>query len=241
MGDRGISNQSMTGHGPSSHRSLDLERLNTEELQISPTTSHQSPGNRPPVTGHQTLYQPISSETHASGMFTSNQPNSSRVLLLLEPDFSNMSDPSVVVELLGNNWRSDNRQISQASLSGRTSMRDQPRNKNKIKKRRRHRSSSTSSSSRSASSDSRRTQAVQNPDILQPEEVTNVQTITPEQTLLHPSKDSGSESEMETWSFDRAINEVFRLLPPELCPRSAEEHTVAKPLSGIEHLKRLHY
>ena len=106
---------------------------------------------------------------------------------------------------LGNNWRSDKRQISQASLSGRTSMRDQPRNKNKIKKRRRHRSSSTSSSSRSASSDSRRTQAVQNPDILQPEEVTNVQTITPEQTLLHPSKDSGSESEMETWSFDRAI------------------------------------
>ena len=54
--------------------------------------------------------------------------------------------------------------------------------------------------------------------------------------MLRPSKDSGSESEMETWSFDREINEVFRLLPPELCPRSTEEHTAAKPLSGIEHL-----
>ena len=41
---------------------------------------------------------------------------------------------------------------------------------------------------------------------------------------------------METWSFDRAINEVFRLLPPELCPRSTEEHAQAKPLSGIEQL-----
>ena len=27
------------------------------------------------------------------------------------------------------------------------------------------------------------------------------------------SKDTGSESEAETWSFDKAINEVFRLLP----------------------------
>ena len=41
---------------------------------------------------------------------------------------------------------------------------------------------------------------------------------------------------METWSFDRAVNEVFRLLPPELCPRSTEEHTPARPLSGIEQL-----
>ena len=27
---------------------------------------------------------------------------------------------------------------------------------------------------------------------------------------------TGSESELATWSFDRAINEVFRLLPQEL-------------------------
>ena len=31
-----------------------------------------------------------------------------RVLLPLEPDFSNMSDPSVVIEPPVNNWRSDN-------------------------------------------------------------------------------------------------------------------------------------
>ena len=58
--------------------------------------------------------------------------------------------------------------------------------------------------------------------------------------MQHPSKDSGSDSEIETWSFDRAINEVFRLLPPELCPRPSEEHTPAKPLSGIEHLMESH-
>ena len=49
------------------------------------------------------------------------------------------------------------------------------------------------------------------------------------------SRDTGSESELETWSFDRAINEVFRLLPQELCPKPMEENTPAKP-PGIEHL-----
>ena len=49
-------------------------------------------------------------------------------------------------------------------------------------------------------------------------------------------KDSGSESDWETWSFDRAIIEVFRLLPQEFCPRLPEENTPTKPLSGIEHL-----
>ena len=50
------------------------------------------------------------------------------------------------------------------------------------------------------------------------------------------TKDSGSESNSETWPFDRAINEVFRLLPEELCPKPTEENTPTKPLSGIEHL-----
>ena len=78
MGDTEISNQSMTDHRPSSHRSLDLERLNTGESQFSAATDHLSQGNWPPIPGHQTLYQPITSETHARGMeFTSNQPNSS--------------------------------------------------------------------------------------------------------------------------------------------------------------------
>ena len=54
------------------------------------------------------------------------------------------------------------------------------------------------------------------------------------------SKDTGSKLKADIWSFDRAINEVFRLLPQELCPKSTEEHTSAKPLSGIEHLMESH-
>ena len=50
------------------------------------------------------------------------------------------------------------------------------------------------------------------------------------------SKDSGSDSEVEAWSFDKAVNEVFRLLLQELFPKLSEEHTPAKPLSGIEQL-----
>ena len=53
---------------------------------------------------------------------------------------------------------------------------------------------------------------------------------------MQQPRDSGSESVSETWSFDRAINEVFRLLPQELCPRLTEENTHTKPLLGIEHL-----
>ena len=77
-------------------------------------------------------------------------------------------------------------------------------------------------------------QAVQDPQVPQPKEEPNIQTMTPEQVIFRPSRDSGSDSESETWSFDRAINEVFRLLPPELCPRQTKEHAPAKPLSGIE-------
>ena len=77
--------------------------------------------------------------------------------------------------------------------------------------------------------------------MLQPAEITNVLTVwQPEHTLQCSTKDSGSDSEIETWSFDRAINEVFRLLPLESCPRPTEEHTLAKPLSGIEHLMESH-
>ena len=180
--------------------------------------------------------------------FTNNSTSSKRVLLPLELDFSNMSDPSVVVEPPHNNWRSDDRQVSQTSRSGRISKRDQSRNKHKSKKkrsrkskrskhsnkkmRRRYTSSSSSSLSDNQSHDYGRykrsrhsPRTAQNPSILQPVEITNVQTIPqPEQTLQRSTKDSGSESEIETWSFDRAINEVFGLLPLELCPRPTEEH-----------------
>ena len=81
--------------------------------------------------------------------------NSKRVLLTLEPDFSNMSDPSIIIEPPDNNWRSDNRRFSDFPLWT-YFRRDQSRSKHKSKKRRRRRLSSTSSSSRSASSDSRK-------------------------------------------------------------------------------------
>ena len=51
-----ISSQSMTGHRPSSLRSLDLENLNTGENLYSPATSQLA-------TGQQTLYQPTSPRT----------------------------------------------------------------------------------------------------------------------------------------------------------------------------------
>ena len=117
------------------------------------------------------------------------------------------------------------------------------RSKHSRKKRRRYISPSSSSSvSHSQVRDYGRyqrnkysPQAVQNPQVLQPEEVSNIQTMTPELVIPRPSRDSGSDNEMETWFFDRAINEVFRLLLPELCPRQTEEHTSAKQ-SGIEQL-----
>ena len=288
VGDIETSSLPITGHRPSSHRSLDLERLNLAEIQESLTSGHdRSPGSRPPVTGHQNIIQPSTSESHTFGTeFTSKQSSTSRILLPLEPDFGNISDPSVVIEPPCHNWRSDNnndnyRQIHQTSLSGRRSRRDQSRDKHRSKKRRRWRSASTSSSSTYTSSDSRKRkskrskhshkkrkrrytslsssssssvshnhvhdygryqrsryspQAVQNPQSLQPEEIPNVQTMTPEQTSPRPSRDSGFDTEMETWSFDRAINKVFRLLPQDLCPRPTEEHAPAKPLSGIEQL-----
>ena len=56
MGITQFSSQSVTGHQPSSHWSLDLENLNTGENQYSPATGQ-------PVTSHQTLYQTIVSGT----------------------------------------------------------------------------------------------------------------------------------------------------------------------------------
>ena len=77
-------------------------------------------------------------------------------------------------------------------------------------------------------------QVAEVPSTLQPAETTNVTPISQSDNVAqHSAKDTGSE-------FDRAINEVFRLLPQELCPRPAEEQTSAKPLSGTEHLMKLH-
>ena len=53
---------------------------------------------------------------------------------------------------------------------------------------------------------------------------------------MQTNKDSESETETEIWSFDRAINEVFRFLPAELCPKTQQEQIPTKPFSGIGHL-----
>ena len=86
-------------------------------------------------------------------------------------------------------------------------------------------------------------QVVQTPTLIQPEE-TNFSQITNQPinydqiqpNLTQQNKESDSETESEVWSFDRAINEVFLLLPPELCPKTQQDQAPLKPLSGIEQL-----
>ena len=60
--------------------------------------------------------------------------------------------------------------------------------------------------------------------------------IHSDDVVQQSSKDTDSESEAEIGSFDSAINEVFILLPQELCPTSTEDNITAKALSGTEHL-----
>ena len=207
-----------------------------------------------------------------------NPASSSRQINPLEPDFSQVSDLSVMIEPPNSN---------DLSIS-RPSRKDQSKREHKSKKRRRHRSSSSSiSTSRSDSlSSSRRkknskrskhshkkrrrrsmmppsssnssqsqldigryTRAHKSPQVaqtttpIQPEE-TNFSPITNQPinydqfqpNLTQQNKESDSETESEVWSFDRAINEVFRLLPPELCPKTQQDQAPLKPLSGIEQL-----
>ena len=93
-------------------------------------------------------------------------------------------------------------------------------------------------------------QVAETPTSLQPAEHVNITpnvpeipiNITPQLTenVLLGTKVSGSDSEAEVWSLDKAINEVFRLLPPELCPKTTQEKTPSKPQLGIEHLMESH-
>ena len=109
-----------------------------------------------PVARHQSTYQtPVSSlhaigseykvanQTHLGSEHSfSNEPQnpatSNRVLLPIEPEFSQMSDPSIIIDQPSNTWRSNDRRTSQ-----RRSRRDQPKRKHKSGKRRRHRSPSS--------------------------------------------------------------------------------------------------
>ena len=207
-----------------------------------------------------------------------NPASSSRQIIPLETDFSQVSDPSVMIEPPNS---------TDLSIS-RPSRKDQSKREHKSRKRRRHRSSSyfistsrsdslssslqkknskrskhshkkrrrrsmtPSSSSNSSQSQldigrytraHKSPQVVQMPTPIQPEEtnfspVTN-QPINYDQfqpNLTQQNKESDSETEYEVWSFDPAINKVFRLLPPELCPKTQQDQAPLKPLSGIEQL-----
>ena len=78
------------------------------------------------------------------------------------------------------------------------------------------------------------------PSMLQPiRTIAETPKIHSDNVVQQTSKDTGSKSEAEIWSFDRVINEVFRLLRQESCPKLSEKQTPAKPLSGIEHLMEL--
>ena len=207
-----------------------------------------------------------------------NPSTSSKQLIPFEPDFSQMSDPSVMIDP----------PISTDVSQTRPSLKEQSRRDHKSKKRRRHRSSSSSSStsrSNSLNSSTRKknpkrskhshkkrrrrlmtpssasntfqsqidfgrykranksSQVVQTPVPVQPQETNfipvNTQPINIDEfqpNLPQTYKESDSETETEIWSFDRAINEDFRLLPAELCLKTQQDQAPAKPLSGIEHL-----
>ena len=54
------------------------------------------------------------------------------------------------------------------------------------------------------------------------------------------SKELDSESEPDSWSFDKAINEVFRLLLEDMCPKMSKNPSPSKCLSAIELLMESH-
>ena len=114
-----------------------------------PVTGHQAPVNLGTVIMHHSIgnEHQLANQSHmGSEQSFSNEPQnptaSKRVLLPLEPDFSQISDPSIIIDPPSNTWQSTDRHTSQT----RRSRRDQPKTKQRTKKRRRHRSSSSSSS-----------------------------------------------------------------------------------------------
>ena len=177
-----------------------------------------------------------------------NPASSSRQIIPLEPDFSQVSDPSVMIEPPNSN---------DLSIS-RPSRNDQSKREHKSKKRRRHRSSSSSistsrsdslsssrrkkNSKRSKHSDKKRRRRSMTPSSSSNSSQSQLdigrytRAHKSPQVVQTPSLIQPEETKSEVWSFDRAINEVFRLLPPELCPKTQQDQAPLKPLSGIEQL-----
>ena len=136
--------------------------------------------------------------------------------------------------------RSSSSSYSSTSISLGSHKRSKKSKRSKhVHKKRRRRSMSPSSSSQSTQSENdfsryKRVkitpQVAETPLPIQPAEPIHItpvnispvniaQNVT--ESIPQTTKDSGSDSEAEIWSFDRAINEVFRLLPQELCPKNS--------------------
>ena len=158
--------QVFTSQQITSHRSLsDYQAPGTRQL----ITRHQSLVNQSLGIGHQSVHQalvithqtsdkndPVANKINRSSeqLFPRDPQNSSaskRVLLPLEPDFSQMSDPSIIIAPPSNTWVSEDKHTS-----SRHSRRDLPKNRHNTKQRRRYRSLSSSSSSRSSSDSHKR-------------------------------------------------------------------------------------
>ena len=144
-------------------------------------------------------------------------------------------------------YKSKKRRRHQSSSSSSSTSRSDPLNSSRRKKKskrskhshkkRRRRSMTPSSSSNTSQSQidigrykraKKSLQVVQTPVPIQPEEPSfnpvNTQPINIDEfhlNLPQMNKESDLETETEIWSFDSAINEVFRLLPAELCPASS--------------------
>ena len=117
------------GNWPPVNRSLVIHPQNNKSLPVTGQPVVSQINTSQSITGHQSsiCISDFSTfvDTHAIGMkFTKNKSNlgsehsyghesqnstntSRRLLLPLEPDFSNMSHPSVVIEPPDNNWRSE--------------------------------------------------------------------------------------------------------------------------------------
>ena len=74
-------------------------------------------------------------------------------------------------------------------------------------------------------------QVAEAPVPMQPLEPTNINPVNIQPVNIQPVSIGQDVSENLA-----QINEVFWLLPEELCPKTQQEHTPAKPLSGIEQL-----
>ena len=94
-----FSSQSITGHRPSSHQSLDRKYQHRGK---SIFTGHWSPVYPPPVIR---LFINLHLVRLMPWAWNSLIITQKRVSLPLEPDFSNMSDPNVVIEPSDNKWR----------------------------------------------------------------------------------------------------------------------------------------